>query len=402
MYIAAWSDYGRLAMFIRCRARVVASLTVVAAVVGGVGSVSAGAPPGAAGSAIPATCAADAQAELTTVIHRIYNQALHGREEASAVKRITRSTTLARAVASGRPSAVRAALIPLIKNQITRINVSSSNGTTIRIGSVPSYAPAGGPITLHGRVVGSYVLSVGNDAAFVSLVHSVTTGTVRFVVGGAPTVGSFPVATFPSGHAIVEIVLRDPPPWVCGATTADTQFRTTAFVARNVMNGESHSHQVTLTLRYAAQNTAFREAIAAGNPAAVRAAIIGFFRNSHFHIVRVRTWKGGRLINDVGGPYVLSPASSPIRSPAGKVIGRFMLAVQDDTGYIKLVHLFTGADVVLQTIAGTVPGSNLTPGPRFAAGPSTTTYNGRTYRDFGLAGIAFPSGTLKVSLLEPR
>jgi hypothetical protein len=121
---------------------------------------------------------------------------------------------------------------------------------------------------------------------------------------------------------------------------------------------------------------------------ALRAAIIGFFRDSRFHIVRVRAWKGNRLIGDVGGPYVISPASARIPG-----VGRFMLSVQDDTGYIKLMHRFTGADVVLHLNGRTVPGSNRFPGPPFAPGLTKGAY--------GFTAPAFPSGRLQVSLLVP-
>jgi hypothetical protein len=142
--------------------------------------------------------------------------------------------------------------------------------------------------------------------------------------------------------------------------------------------------------------------VAAADPAAVRAAIVGFFGNSRFHIVRVRAWNGTHLINDVGGPDVLSPAAGVIRGPTGQVVGRFMVAIQDDRGYITLVRLFTGADVVLHTTGGTVPGSSLVPGPAFAPGLTTTRYRGRTYRALGLTGTTFPTGTLEVSVLQPR
>jgi hypothetical protein len=78
-----------------------------------------------------------------------------------------------------------------------------------------------------------------------------------------------------------------------------------------------------------------------------------------------------------------------------------MLSVQDDTGFIKLMHRFTGADVVLHTGAGTVPGSNLSPGPPFSAGLQTVTYRGHRYRADGFSAPAFPSGRLNVSLLVP-
>jgi hypothetical protein len=94
-----------------------------------------------ASSQTPAGCTNTARSQMTTIIHRIYDQAVRGRTEASAVKRIGRSTKLARAVGSGRPAAVRAVLAKLIKSQITRISVFTPNGRIAQIGSIPSYAP---------------------------------------------------------------------------------------------------------------------------------------------------------------------------------------------------------------------------------------------------------------------
>jgi hypothetical protein len=70
-----------------------------------------------------------------------------------------------------------------------------------------------------------------------------------------------------------------------------------------------------------------------------------------------------------------------------------MLSVQDDTGYIKLIHRFTGADVVLHLNGRIVPGSNRFPGPPFVPGLTKGAY--------GFTAPAFPSGRLEVSLLVP-
>jgi hypothetical protein len=331
------------------------------------------------------SCRQAARSELVAVTRRIYAQAVSGRNEAAAVARIQGSVPLASAVAARNPRAVRAALAPLIKNQIVRIDISAGGRTLARTGSAAAYAPVSGVISSGGRVVGRYVLSVGDDRAFTAVTDGLTGATVAFTRHPAQSTTTFPGTTFPGGRTSVSLALPRQSPAVCGATAADTRLNTIGYVARNLTNAEVQG-----------------SAIAAGDPAAVRAAIIGFFRDSRFHIVRVRAWRGTRLVNDVGGPYVLSPASSSIRGPGGGVVGRFMLSVQDDTGFIKLVHRFTGADVVLDTAAGPVPGSNLFPGPPFAAGLGTVTYRGRSYRDLGFTGTAFPSGRLQVSLLVPR
>jgi hypothetical protein len=115
-------------------------------------------------------------------------------------------------------------------------------------------------------------------------------------------------------------------------------------------------------------------------------AVVRFFRTRWMHVVRVRaTMADGRLVNDVGGPYVLAPASRTLYGAGHRRLGRVTLSVQDDTGYIKLMHRFTGAGVELRTAAGVVPGSS-------RAGGSHA---------FSFVGRAFPAGALTVALRVP-
>jgi hypothetical protein len=128
-----------------------------------------------------------------------------------------------------------------------------------------------------------------------------------------------------------------------------------------------------------------------------------FFADHRYHIVRVRLTSGSRLVADVGGPYALAPATGTVRGPDGRVAGHVTISVQDDTGYIKLMHRFTGAAVQLRTAAGVlVPGSTLDPGPASIPGHGAVSYAGRTYRALTYDAPAFPSGPLHVSLLLPQ
>jgi hypothetical protein len=340
-------------------------------------------------------CAATSRAELVAVARHIYDQAVNGRNEVAAVVRIRRSTALTQAVMARNPRAVRAALAPLIQNRIVRIEVSAGGRTLARVGTVPAYAPVRGTI---GAGAGRYVLSVGDDRSFEAITQGLTGASVRF--GGSGS-ASFPATTFPGGRTTVSLGLPARPPTACGATASATRAAAIGLVGRNLIHAEAQGAPAQQALKHAAATPAFRRAIAAGDPAAVRAAIIGFFRDSRFHIVRVRASTATHLITDVGGPYVISPASAVIHGPGGRVIGRFTLSVQDDTGYIKLMHRFTGAEVVLHSGGRTVPGSNLFPGPRFAPGLTDVTYRGHRYHAYGFSGPAFPSGHLQVSLLVP-
>ena len=113
------------------------------------------------------------------------------------------------------------------------------------------------------------------------------------------------------------------------------------------------------------------------------------FRDRTLHVVRIRAvTAAGRLVNDVGGPYALAPASTPLHLH-GRLIGRATLSIQDDTGFIKLMHRFTGAVVELHAPTGRVPGSDR-PCP------------GRAYWRTTFTARAIPSGRLRITELVPQ
>jgi hypothetical protein len=106
-----------------------------------------------------------------------------------------------------------------------------------------------------------------------------------------------------------------------------------------------------------ARDRGFEYAVARDDPAELRARIVHFFRIPALHVVRIRAvTASGRLVNDVGGPFVLAPASAPVRL-RGRRVGTVTLSVQDDAGYIKLMERFTGAAVALRAGDTVVPGS---------------------------------------------
>ena len=140
------------------------------------------------------------------------------------------------------------------------------------------------------------------------------------------------------------------------------------------MRGEAHGSAVARTLRHAAADPAFRSAIAAGDPAALRAAIVGLFRDNHFHIVRVRAWRGAQLIDDVGGPYVLSPATGTIAARGAPSPAASCSPSRTTPGSSSSSTASPAPTSSLHTSTGTVPGSNLSPGPAFVPGLGTVTY----------------------------
>jgi hypothetical protein len=176
----------------------------------------------------------------------------------------------------------------------------------------------------------------------------------------------------------------------CASPEGHVVAATLAEVGKRLYAAEAGGPSTRRVLRVVTRDGRFVRAVAHHDPTALRAAIVRFFADHSLHVVRVRaTTASGQLIGDVGGPFVLAPASSVVRDARGRAIGRVTLSVQDDTGYIKLMHRFTGAGVILRARAGVVPGSAISPAVPKATQATT------------FAVRAFPTGRLNVSLL-PR
>jgi hypothetical protein len=382
------------------------------------GEHGAAAPRSTIAASAEGSCAATVAGTLGEVAGRIYRAASSGSDAAQAVHRLQSSTALARAVSAGDAASARVALRSLLLGQIARVEILRSGHVLAAAGSGPAIAPVRG--TLPGTGGARFVLSVQPDRTYLQVAHQVTgaevlllsgagrQGTVSLPAGaavpqsGALTIGSreFQVASiagasYPSGPLRIAVLapsslLRCPP------EAAATRAAVLGRVGERIYEEEASSPTVKATLRRMESDAAFKAAVAARDTAATRRAIIGFFA-AHIHVVRVRVTVGGRLLYDLGGPHVLAPVEGTLRQ-GGRTIGRFLMAVQDDAGYLRLAGLFTGAQVLMRTAAGQVEGT-LRPGPASVPERGTVSYRGRSYQAYSFSGTAFPSGRLRISLL---
>ncbi len=367
----------------------------------------------------PASSACDATVASTLggIAGRIYHEAGTGGDVAQAVQRVQGSAALARAIGNGEAGSTAAALGSLLVGQIARIEVLRGGHVFASAGSGPAIAPVRGAIP---GTDASYVLSVQPDRTFLQVASQVTGAQVLLLAGdrrlagtivapassipasGTLTLGgreyevySLPGQVYPSGPMRIAL-LTGTAGLSCPSSIAQTHTNVLGAVGERIYAEELASPTVTATVRRMEATPAFREAVAARDPAATRDAIIGFFQ-AHLHVVRVRVSVGGRLLVDVGGPYALAPVAGTLHS-GGHVIGNFLMAIQDDAGYLKLAHLFTGAQVLMRVGSRQVMGT-ITPGPASVPGRGTISYAGHTYSAYSFTGTAFPSGPLRISLL---
>jgi len=304
----------------------------------------------------------------------------------------------------------------LATGHIVRIEVDDGQRVLADIGSTRAIAPTRGVITdREGQVVGHFKLAIqtvdgvgltaqgltgarvvvrGEGGRFGETrglpVHLPARGELR-AIGRPLEVVSFPMASFAGPHLQLSVLRsRNALTRYCRRDADLT------VAAVRMYSYEASSHTVNAALARVRSDGPLVRAVLDGDARAVRQAIVALLNQ---HIVRIRVSGPRGLLVDVGGPHVLAPAATTMTA-AGLPIGRVVLSIQDDLGYVLLAQRLLGVQVVLRqggtqvmSTAGTPPASI----PRFGRLHS----GGRSYVASSFMGRAFPTGRLRISLLIP-
>jgi hypothetical protein len=185
----------------------------------------------------------------------------------------------------------------------------------------------------------------------------------------------------------------------CGAASATTIAGVDAIAARGIYEGELNGREVNTDIAHITGSQALQSALASNNTAAVYEAVHTIVYTPHWHIVRLRVLKAGRVVADVGGPDIIAPISGTLRS-RGRKVGTYVMSVQDDAGYVKLVSRFIGVPIDLYRSGSFLMGT-LQPAPAKVSSGSLVHVGGAAYTVDLLHTQAFPSGSLDVALLIP-
>jgi hypothetical protein len=184
----------------------------------------------------------------------------------------------------------------------------------------------------------------------------------------------------------------------CGSATDGIYLSTAFAVASRISKGEHSSGGVTRALAYVEADTVLANAVADDDLATVDSEVRTIVVQNHEHIVRLRVLRDGQLLDDVGGPLVLSPVTGSLRVD-GRVVGTFVLSVQDDLGYRGLVERLADAHIVIryqeQTIMTDIAA---VPAPALPARGSVS-IAGVRYLVESFHVARFPVGELDISLL---
>jgi len=391
---------------------------------GGSGSRGAGGANLSASTKTPSACAAAVMATLRSVARRIYHEGVVSERTASASHLIGASHALSRAVERGDASAARAAANELVATgHMVDLTVLRDGRVLASAGASRALAPLRGSILgASGAPVGSYISSVWGNSGLIEETTGVTgaetvirrqlrtlDGKFNLPATRLPARGtlalsgtqyvytSFPASEYPSGAHLRVYLLRSLASTrsLCGANVEDTTVNTLAKVARQLYLGEGGS-RAQVEVRRVQSNQPLLRAVAARDAHATRAAVQALLTE---HIVRLRVSAGGRLISDVGGPYVLAPVDASLPGGGG-TIGRFVLSIQDDEGYLRLARRLAGL-YVLMYMGPTLVKNSLGPNPGDVPEEGRFEYRGRTFRTVTVHAQAFPTGPLRIIVLIP-
>jgi hypothetical protein len=92
-----------------------------------------------------------------------------GRSAHKQVLRVQHNKALLEAVANREPAATEAAIKALLNEHIVRLRVSAGGQLLSDVGGPYVLAPVTAPLRLHGRTIGSFVLSIQDDEGYLRL-----------------------------------------------------------------------------------------------------------------------------------------------------------------------------------------------------------------------------------------
>jgi hypothetical protein len=167
-------------------------------------------------------------------------------------------------------------------------------------------------------------------------------------------------------------------------SSSDTNAGLTAYeaVAQRIYTSERGGPPVRASLRRIAKDAA---AMRGDRPAMLEQLF-----TPGYHVVRLEVKRRGRVVNDVGGRFVV----------AGPTRRGMTISIQDVIGYVKLVHRLTGVGVVVRGKPGHVAASSK---PLLAASlpdAGTATVGGRIYAVASFTEPGFAGEPLRVWLLD--
>lgn len=155
-----------------------------------------------------------------------------------------------------------------------------------------------------------------------------------------------------------------------------------------------------------ARDGALLDALYKGDVAGAQAEADAQLRSpgNHFvHVTRISVVRGSRVLVNAtvnsDGVFVVAPGSRVLRLH-GRLLGTLLVSIQDVTGYVKVVHDLTGADVVARGASGHVRTSRGAPTGVRLPPSGVVTIAGRRYFVRSFREVGWGNEPLTIWILE--
>jgi hypothetical protein len=210
-----------------------------------------------------------------------------------------------------------------------------------------------------------------------------------------PAVIATALLATPSGPVVAAVAAGG-----CGSAVGQRRVAAALATARARYSREATGVAAHTALRKVAADRVLADDVGAGRLGAATSEALRLV-SGHQHITAIRVVSGSRVLVDtkrylfdVAGP------QTALRDRRGAVVGTLEVTIQDVIGFIRLVHKYTGAVVVVRGAAGEVK-SSLT-AARGAVLPSAgcVTVAGRSYAVRSFVTAAFGGERLTVWVLR--
>lgn len=230
-----------------------------------------------------------------------------------------------------------------------------------------------------------------------------------YVLGATTVAALAVVVAMTAGAARSGVVAQRTPrpsvPVACGTATASTVIADDERATKVIYEDENHGWEVSADAAHVTGASDLITSVADDDAGATLRAVTRIVFTPHWHIVRLRVLtRSGRLLADVGGPYVIAPIRGKLESH-GAVVGTYVMSVQDDVGYEKLVTRFTHLPIEVYRDGRAIMGRDWPQSQVPASLPvdGTTITVGTVSSEIASFGVKqFPGGTARVVLAIPK
>jgi hypothetical protein len=133
-------------------------------------------------------------------------------------------------------------------------------------------------------------------------------------------------------------------------TRAITAIDRLTAVAKQQYATEVHGGQAHAAMRRVARDPALLSALRSGDLTRVRAYVRQEFDRVwyHWHVSRMRIYRGTNMVVDVGVPFVVAPSQMALPDAGGRSRGTLQVSIQDVIGFVRYMHRNYPVDVVVR------------------------------------------------------